>query len=206
MDLNDQLGDCTIAGVSHLIQLWTTLTGSPVIPTDAQVQGEYSRLCGYNPADPNSDQGGIESQILQAWQSGGIFGHKIEGFVGVNPNSQVQIKDSIHYFGGTYIGIELPNTAQDQTILDVTPGPLTGDSEPGSWGGHCVILVAGDARYALCVTWGTLQLMTWEWLAAYCDEAYALLSPDWINKAGSMPGGVPLTSLVADLKRLTIAA
>lgn len=206
MDLNDSLGDCTIAGVSHLVQLWTTLTGKPVIPADAEVQAEYSRLCGYNPADPNSDQGGVESDILQAWQAGGIFGHKINGFVGVNPKSQVQVKDSIHYFGGAYIGVGLPNTAQDQEIWDVTPGPLTGDAEPGSWGGHCIILVAADARYCVCVTWGALKLLTYEWLSAYCDEAYCLLSPDFINTSGKTPGGVPLASLSADLKRITASA
>src|SRR5580692_2699722 len=42
MDGNDTLGDCTIAGVAHLLQLWSTVTGSPVVPTTADCITEYS--------------------------------------------------------------------------------------------------------------------------------------------------------------------
>jgi hypothetical protein len=201
MDGNDTVGDCTIAGVSHALQLWTTLNGSPVVPTDAEVISEYSRLTGYNPVDPSTDQGAVETDILTAWQSGGIFGHKIDGYVGVNVKSQVQFKDAIHYFGSAYLGVELPITAQDQTIWDVVPGNSP-DAQPDSWGGHCVVAVAADERYIVVVTWGSLKLATWEWMFTYCSEAYAIMSPDWVAK-GQTPGGVPLASLREDFIRLT---
>ncbi len=188
MDGNDSLGDCTIAAVSHLIQLWTTATGTPVIPTDEQVIAEYSRLCGYVVGDPSTDQGGVESDILKAWQDGGIFGHKIDGFVGVNPSSVNQIKDAVFYFGGAYIGVELPNSAQDQTVWDVPAGGLSGDGAPGSWGGHAIPIVGAGSRGITVVTWGGLKQATWEFLQAYCDEAYALLSNDWITKASRIAG------------------
>jgi len=203
MDANDTLGDCTIAGISHLLQLWTTLTGAPVVPTDAQVIAEYSRLCGYVPGDPSTDNGGVESDLLTTWQSGGIFGHKIDGFVGVNPQSAIQMRDAIHYFGGAYLGVELPISAQDQDIWDVPAGGATGDGEPGSWGGHCVLGVVADPRYVGLITWGSIKLATWSWIYTYCSEAYALLSQDWMTPSGSTPGGVPMASMVANLKRIT---
>lgn len=203
--LNNDLGDCTIAGIAHLIQLWNILTGSPFSITDADVLKEYSRLCGYIPGDPNTDQGGVESDLLSKWQSSGIFGHKIDGFVGVNPKSLSQMKDAIWLFGGVYLGIELPLSAQNQTIWDVPPGGPVGDGEPGSWGGHCTLGVALDNRYMAMVTWGSIQLATIEWISTYCSEAYAILSPDWINKSCFMPGGVPLASLLADLKRISVS-
>jgi hypothetical protein len=208
MDCNDKLGCCTIAGAAHLIQLWTTLTGSPVVPTDDQVVSEYSRLCGYNPSDPNSDQGGVESDILEAWQSDGIFGHKISGYVGINPQSAIQMKEAIWFFGGAYLGVGLPISAQNQTVWDVPTGShgKFGDGASGSWGGHCVPAVAADERFVVVVTWGAIKLMTWQFVQAYCDEAYALLSPDWMENSGLTVGGVPLASLQADLNRLKMSA
>ncbi len=202
MDANDSLGDCTIAGVSHLIQLWTSVIGTPVIPTDAQVIAEYSRLCGYVPGDDSTDNGGVESDILTAWQTGGIFGHKIDGFVGINPKSQTQIKDGIFYFGAVYIGVALPLSAQDQTVWDVPPGGPVGDGAPDSWGGHCVDIVGAGARGVTVVSWGSLITASWDFISTYTDECYAILSPDWIDKSQQTPGGVPLASLRADLKRL----
>lgn len=205
MDLNDKIGCCTIAAASHLIQLWTNAaSGTAVIPTDADIQAEYSRLTGYNPADPNTDQGAVESDILKAWQTGGIFGHKIDGFVGINPKSQVQIKDSVWFLGGAYLGIALPISAQNQTSWDVPPGGPVGDGEPGSWGGHAVPIVGAGARGVTVVTWGSTLTASWEFIATYCDEAYGILSPDFLN-SGLTPGGVPLASLQRDLTLLTTA-
>jgi hypothetical protein len=201
MDLNDSLGDCTIAGIAHLIQLWTTLTGSPIVPPDAQVKSEYSRLCGYVDGQPSTDNGGVESDLLAEWKSGGILGTKIDDFVGVNPQSQIQMRDAIHYFGGAYLGVELPISAQDQDIWDVPAGGAVGDGAPGSWGGHAIVAVVMDARYVGVITWGSLKLATIEWLSTYCSEAYAIISPDWI-KNGMTPGGVPLTSLNLDLGKI----
>jgi hypothetical protein len=49
-----------------------------------------------------------------------------------------EIATAIWLFGGAYIGVELPISAQNQDVWDVADGP---DAEPGSWGGHAVYLV-----------------------------------------------------------------
>jgi hypothetical protein len=55
------------------------------------------------------------------------------------------------------------------------------------------------------VTWGALQTMTWGFWAAYCDEAYAILSPDFLKPKGSQPvtpNGFNLAQLLEDLADL----
>jgi len=48
--------------------------------------------------------------------------------------------------------------------------------------------------------------MTWGFLDTYCDEAYAVLSQDWIEKSGLAPSNFDLTALQADLQQIKTAA
>ena len=66
---------------------------------------------------------------------------------------------------------------------------------------HYVKLIAYDARYALCITWGKVQAMTWEWFAKYTSECYALLTQDW-ERAVPTPGGLALADLIEDFQSL----
>jgi hypothetical protein len=88
-------------------------------------------------------------------------------------------------------------------VWDVPAEGATGDGEPGSWGGHCVPAVAYFSDETItCVTWGGLQNMTWKFWDAYCDEAYAVISPEWCSKNSCNPNGVNIKQLMADLSAL----
>ena len=63
-------------------------------------------------------------------------------------------------------------------------------------------VVAYDARTVTVVTWGALQVMTWSFWAAYCDEAYAILSNDYLTGKKKTPAGFSLAQLLADLADL----
>jgi hypothetical protein len=52
------------------------------------------------------------------------------------------------------------------------------------------------------VTWGALQSMTWSFWEAYCEEAYAILSNDYLTKQKQTPQGFNLQQLQADLQDL----
>jgi hypothetical protein len=120
-----------------------------------------------------------------------------------------QIATAIWLFGGAYIGVELPITAQDQDVWDVpnNPGP---NDDPGSWGGHAIYLVGYDfpespvpnpeSRTLTCITWGRTKKMTWAWFEKYCSEAYALVSKEWLNTSGVSPSGFDLAALEKDLE------
>jgi len=73
-------------------------------------------------------------------------------------------------------------------------GPL-GRGAPGSWGGHAVNVVAYEPQRLTVITWGAKKRMTWTFWDAYCDEAYGILTKDFIDKAkGAPPQGFELRS------------
>ncbi len=201
---NAQLGDCTCAAAGHLLMEWTANAQSKIFtPSDNQIVAAYSAITGYNSKTGANDNGAVEIDVLKYWRQSGIAGHKIQAFVALEPSNTTHIMDGTWIFGGCYIGLNLPKTAQAQTQnhqpWSVTSAGTTGDGAPGSWGGHAVPVVAYDARSLTVVTWGALQTMTWGFWAAYCDEAYAILSPDFLGKAGKTPDGFNLAQLQEDL-------
>ena len=61
-----------------------------------------------------------------------------------------------------------------------------------------------DARGLTCITCGALMRMAWQFWNAYCDEAYRLLSTDWVN-AGKTPAGFDWQQLQTDMGDLKAA-
>ena len=201
MMLNDTLGDCTIAGCGHAVQVWTANAGSEVTIPDATIEKFYETWDGYKPGDPSTDNGGVELDVLNDWKKQGFAGHALTAFVDPRPASLTQVRQSIALFGGVYIGLSLPVTAQDQPVWDVTD-LADPNAAPGSWGGHCVFVPKYDQKGFTCITWGVPQEMTLAFWFEYCDEAHALLSKDWLGAKGS-PSGFNMAQLQADLQRVT---
>ncbi len=207
MMANDQIGDCTCAAAGHLLMEWTSQAKKKMFtPTDKQIIAAYSAITGYNPATGANDNGANEIDVLNYWRQSGIAAHKIGAYVALEPSNHTHIMDSVYVFEGCYIGLQLPISAQDQVKnhqpWSVPPGGATGDGAPGSWGGHAVPVVAYDARGLTVVTWGALQIMTWSFWAAYCEEAYAILSNDYLDGKKVAPNGFKLQQLQADLADL----
>jgi len=202
MMANDRLGDCTCAAAGHLIEEWTTYSGTGVTLSDSDIIAAYSSITGYNPQTGQNDNGAVELDVLKYWRKTGFSGHKISVFVGLEPGNHDHIKASVYIFGGCYIGLALPISAQTQNVWSVPPGSLQGPGAPGSWGGHAVPVVAYDSLGLTVVTWGALKQKTWGFWDAYCDESYGLLSPDWVNAKKIAANGFNLAQLKADLKAI----
>jgi hypothetical protein len=207
MMANDQLSDCTCAAAGHLIMEWTANAGKKMVtPTDKQIIAAYSAITGYNPVTGANDNGANEVDVLNYWRQTGIANDKIGAYVSLEPSNHTHIMDSVYIFEGCYIGLQLPKTAQAQTKnhqpWSVPPGGATGDGAPGSWGGHAVPVMAYDAHSLTVVTWGALQTMTWRFWAAYCEEAYAILSTDYITGKEESPQGFNMEQLKEDLADL----
>lgn len=200
---NDVIGDCTIAGAAHQIQTWTANNGNEITIPDTEILKAYEKIGGYNPNDPNSDRGCVELDVLKYWRKTGIGGDKIFAFTTTEPKNKAHVCASIFLFGGAYLGLALPLSAQNQKVWSVPPGGATGNGAPGSWGGHCVIVVSYDAHTLTCVTWGALKKMTWEFFITYTDESYAILSKDWAALAKKAPSGFDFASLQTDLKQVS---
>jgi len=116
MMLNDKLGDCTIAGCGHAVQVWSANAGTEITVPDPTILSYYEKWDGYSPNDPTSDQGGIELDVLKDWKQGGFAGNALLAFADPKPANLVEIYQSIALFGGVYIGLSLPITAQNQDV------------------------------------------------------------------------------------------
>jgi hypothetical protein len=202
--LNDKIGDCTCAAAGHMIEAWTQCaTGTEVVPTDDQIESAYEAVSGYVPSTGAHDDGAVELDVLNYWQSTGIAGRTITAFAALEPKNQEQVRDAVYLFGGCYIGLALPASAQNQSVWSVPPGGPVGDGAPGSWGGHAVPILGYTARDLTVITWGAPLSMTWQFLDAYCDEAYAVLSQDFIDKVKKTnPNGFDFATLENDLHAL----
>ena len=51
--LNDTLGDCTIAGCAHAVQVWTANIGREVTVPNATIEKYYEKWDGYVPGEPS---------------------------------------------------------------------------------------------------------------------------------------------------------
>ncbi len=200
---NDKIGDCTCASAGHLIECWSDNAGKPTVPTDAQIISAYSAITGYNPKTGSNDNGAVCLDVLNFWRKTGIAGHRIGAYAAIKPGHHAQIQNAVFLFGGSYIGVALPLSAQNQAIWDVPTAGLHGRGARGSWGGHAVPVVGYDAGGLIVVTWGQLKKMTWKFWDAYCDEAFAVLSGDWFNQNKS-PSGFNLAALTQDLHQVAL--
>ncbi|MGB8422164.1 hypothetical protein [Paraburkholderia sp.] len=199
---NDQVGDCTCAAVYHQIQCWTANNGSSWKPTDAETLALYGAITGY----PKQDTGAVEMDVLKYWHSVGVPGDNTVdkvSFCHLFQQNLDEIRLSIEFFGGAYLGFALPLSAQTQDVWDVTPAGNTGAGAPGSWGGHAIIAVAYGPDGFTIVTWGALKKVTNAFMAAYCEEAYGVVSYEWLAKSGISPPGLDWSALMRDLAAIT---
>jgi hypothetical protein len=201
MYANDRIGDCTTAAAAHMIEAWTAPTrGTAVEVTEHAVLDAFDHVKQVDPL--TGEEGAVELDVLNYWRKHGIGGHRIGAFARVSTSDHGLVRDAAYLFGGLYIGLALPLSAQHQTVWDWTHR-LDGPARPGSWGGHAVDVVGYDGHVLTVVTWGRLQEVTWSFWDRYVDEAYALLSVDFVDEAGRAPNGFDLAALKADLKLVT---
>jgi hypothetical protein len=199
MYANDRLGDCTCAAAGHMIEAWTAAAGRFVEVSEQAVIVAFEHVKVVDPL--TGEEGAVELDVLKFWRKTGIARHRIGAFASVPVHDKKLVRTATYLFGGLYIGLALPQTAQDQAVWDWT-GSLTGPARPGSWGGHAVDVVGYSEDGLDVVTWSEVKTMTWAFWRRYCDEAYCVLSPDFLA-AGKAPNGFDLAALKADLELVT---
>jgi hypothetical protein len=206
MDGNDTVGDCVFAGADHETLLWTAEAGNPAQFSDQTAISDYSAVTGYSPDKPGSDQGTDVRAALGYRQGTGLIDikdtrHKIGAYLALEPGNINDLLEALYLFGAVGIGIEVPGSAIDQfnggQPWSVAHGKQT------IQGGHYVPIVANRSNLVV-VTWGRLQQMTPQFYKRYCDEVWAILSPEMLVNGKSMEG-FDLAALQADQQALTAA-
>ena len=204
---NDQVGDCAVAGPCHQLML-ACAKADVACPFDAlDALLTYSAISGYdprkadaqgnNPTDTGCDMADVAEYLIKTGfrNSAGVL-LKIGAFAQVNPRNLAHLASAAWLFDGVQLGVQLPESAQDQFAAG-DPWTVT-DAEIE--GGHDIFL-AGRAANGnfLCVSWGGLAEVTPEFVRVYGDEAVAyLLTEDLIN--GKTPEGQTWAQRVAELR------
>jgi len=195
---NDRAGCCTEAAKANMIRLWNWADQNRLAPiTDADVLAEYARATGYDPATGANDTGEVEIDSLNRWRRHGIGGHRIEAYVKVDHANDLEVRTAISLFGGVYIGVGLPLTAQAETGPGKEWRARNGyRGERASWGWHALPIFAYSQTAYAGATWGAGQRMTVAFWRKYVAECYAVLPAlDWTGPDGINPIGMDVRAL-----------
>ena len=190
---NDQKGDCVVAMAMHLDMNWTAHTGSMRKWTTDQAFEIYDRLSP-------SDTGLVMTDFLDFWQTEGMFGSKILGWVKFDHTDLARFKQVDWLFGGVAAGVQVPQSAVRQfeagkTWTVARNSPLEG--------GHAIPGFNYGSKGCKFVTWAKLQPALNSWRMKYMDEGYGLISESWFDvTTGLSPNHFKRDALWADLKAL----
>jgi len=191
MYLNDQYGDCVIAGMAHTVGVLTGNSGvGSTIFTPAQIVSLYSDIGGFNPENPQAtDNGCDEVTAWTYWKNTGApaGANKIAGWISVDGTNPAEYTAACWLFENLLFGVELPDSW-------ISPFP----SEPGFvWdagvsdpdNGHCFLGVDYYPDGSVAIdTWGMLGRITPAAMAknastAGSGELYAVVSQESLIKA-----------------------
>jgi hypothetical protein len=196
---NDVIGDCTIVGAANHLILTTCHTGTVVIPTLAEVIAMYSAVTGYVPGNASTDNGAAMTDVRAYLHTTGLHGHKILAWAQIDHTNLTHRRLGVDLFGATYVGVQLPASAQDQFAngqpWEVIPGSAID-------GGHAILHPGYGARGDDYVSWAKWdQKASAAWSAKYVDEEYVIITNDWLSRVTQKtPGGLDIGTLLRDLQ------
>lgn len=203
MYANDRIGDCTCAGVGHIIESVTQYgQGTTVtIPEDVVINA-YSAVSGYDPATGANDNGAVMQDVLNYWRKTGFNGHKILAFAELNLNNLDAMHQACELFGNVYLGIDFPAFAMDQ--FDAGQPWDVQSQNANLEGGHAINGGWYDKTAGMwkVITWGQVQGMTQAFFDKYVEEAWVAITPEWVEGSDS-PEGIDLATLNYDYEQIT---
>lgn len=202
MMLNDQLGCCAEAAYYHAVQTWSSAAQSAVLTEPDSCVEQLYETQGYNPNAPlvngqnPTDQGTVlQSLLTYLVQTGAPMAsgspQKLLAFVEIDPSNTADLNRATYEGGLVYFGTNIPQYIAESymapgSIWDVHP-----ELDNSSAGGHCIITSKYNADGSRGFdSWGSSDyLMTPAFWAANVDEAYALVSSEFIEATGITPLG-----------------
>lgn len=197
---NDRLGCCAEAAALHLEMQWAAEAKKKISVTDQTVVDVYSAVTGYNPDDPDSDQGTDVHDLFAYWKGNSLIGDDgspIVAYAGLTPADPAELAVALSQFTTVFLGIVVPDFAQDQFAAG---GPW--QPEPGRHqivGGHAIPAVgASSADLFDIVTWGQKISMTSTFYQAYNTVAVVALTHDMFNGNTDIEG-IDFAKLQAEL-------
>lgn len=192
MYANDDWGDCTCAAIAHGIDVHERATRQVEVQlNDDDVLTAYKRVM------VGDDGGAYLLDVLNDQRKLGMgreadgSPHKVTAYASVRLRDRDLWKVASWMFGGLYIGALLPRAAADQLRAGKTRWTVVTDDSgrPGSWGGHAMYAVGYSSGSVVLSTWDLRIRAEWDWIERYVDEAYAIVSEDFLSRSGRTPQG-----------------
>jgi flagellar hook protein FlgE len=207
---NDKYGDCVLAGAGHEHMLWLREAGH----TEAEVTSlftekaalkNYSAVTGFNPDDPDTDQGTDMAQAASYRRKTGYIDskgnrHKIGAYVDLDPGNITELWYAAWLFDGVGIGVNFPSQWMD-AFNKGSKGLWDHVSRPKLEGGH---YITGVGRH------GNLNIVTWaddhprltpRGYAQFNDQTIAYASAEKLV-SGRDDNGFDWPGLLAALKEI----
>ena len=202
---NLKINNCTCAAAGHLIMSWTANIGRLDKPTTKAIVQAYSDITGFNPKTDGIGEPIEAIKALKYWRKHGIDGRKITAFAKLSFRNHDQLKQAIYFYGGCYVGLNLPKSAEKQYFESkkwTVPrtGP-TGIGEPGSWIGHALTITGYSKNELTAITWGKVITMSVDFWDTYVDESYAVFSGDFVRDSHT-PTKINVEVLRKDIETL----
>lgn len=195
---NGDYGDCVEAASYHALQ---SLTNDGVVPTADEALGWYSTLTGFNPNNPNTDQGTDIPTALDWWMRNALPGtnSQLGAYFSVDVNDQAQQALALQLGGVLIIGFNCPQSAETQfdqgtEWVPVRHSPIAG--------GHCITIDEIDTLKGTGITWGKYQTLSWPFWQQYVSESYVLFAEDWVSPSGTAPNGILWSVMNSDIQSL----
>ena len=111
----------------------------------------------------------VESLVLKKWMSSGLWGNKIAGYAPVNVYSLDSLRQAIAYFGGVYVGIQVPTNAMEQFQAGQGWTLVSDWPNQSIEGGHAIPILDYDDQWMYCVR-GAVQQMAYRHVAGGPEE------------------------------------
>ncbi len=187
---NDQYGDCAICGPAHQSMLWCKEAGVTANFTTESVLKDYTAIAGFDPNDPNTDQGTDIDTMASYWRKTGLTDadgktHQIVAYLDLNPGDLRELWTACYLFQSVGMGFQMPQSALDQTAAG-EPWMAVGDQN--IVGGHYVPAFGRISGQGVGVTWGALQKFTASFYRMYSDQGIVALSEEMMTRAKSIDG------------------
>ena len=204
MFANDRLGDCVAAAAGHMLQNWTKYAGKPFTPSTQEVVRFYG-FSGYTQNVPATDGGWDLLAALNVWRQYGLAGHKVVAYVQLATGDWDQMRQAVALFGNAYLGFALPDYVVPDDGTDWTK--INWAWQPGATpdpnNGHCVPAMACTTAGAKFISWASKMRMSKLFYEKDNDEAFGVVTQDWIEADKLSPSGFDISQLLVDLKEVT---
>ena len=202
---NDQYGDCAIAGSIEEIRLLNAERGFTVPFSTASALKAYGEITGFDPSQPDTDQGTDVHDLYEYRQNTGIADdngqrHKLAAYVGLTPGDWNQLVQALYLFQVVGIGIQVPDYAQDEFAKGGPWQPMRGHHQ--IVGGHYIPAVSRNANTVDIITWGGRIPMTATFYKRFSNVAVVHFTDEMLTGTGTTIDGFDRASLLADLSQL----